>query len=151
AALALASSARATITIQLSAETRLDQNVALTVVANNAGDEAARDVAPEVLYQGQRQQADALAALERGTKHDWACSLPPPSGPGTFPIVIRMHYADGNGYPLSALLVHLVRTPGAPGGPVRSKLGAGVMTRSATAKLLLENPGPRPVGGRAVI
>jgi len=142
--------AAATITINLNAETHKEENVALTVAAENSGDEAARDVEPEVIYQGKLTRGDALAALERGARHEWKFDLPLPPGPGTFPMTIRMHYADANGYPLSALLVHLVRTPG-PAGPVRPTLSAGAMARFANARLLLENPGPQPVAGRVAV
>jgi hypothetical protein len=107
-------------------------------------------VEPEVIYQGQLTRGDALAALEHHARHEWKFDLPMPPGSGTFPITIRVRYADANGYPLSALLVHLVRTPG-PAGPVRPTLSAGAMGRFANARLLLENPGPQPIAGRVAV
>jgi hypothetical protein len=147
----LARESAATITINLSAETRLSaQGVSLTIDVANAGDEAAHDVTPDVTWNGEVTHGDAVGALDSGAHHQWTLSLGAPGGAGTFPMVIRIGYADANGYPLSALLVHLLRTPGSPAGPVRPTLSAGTMARYSNARLVLENPGPRVLAGRVV-
>jgi hypothetical protein len=143
--------AGATITIELNAEGRVENGVAFTLSAKNTGNEAAHDVEPEVAYEGKTTKADALAALDPTASHEWKFNLPAPPGTGTYPIVVRLRYADANGYPLSALLVHLQRTAGARSGPARPTLTSGSVSRFGNARLVIENPGPQPLAGRLTL
>lgn len=143
--------AAATITIELNAEGRLENGVAFTLSAKNTGNEAAHDVEPEVAYEGKTTRGDALATLEPNTSHEWKFALAAPPGTGTYPVVVRLRYADANGYPLSALLVHLQRTAGARSGPARPTLTSGPVSRFGNAKLVIENPGPQPIAGRLTL
>lgn len=147
----LVGSAGATITIELNAEGRVESGVAFTLTAKNTGNEAAHDVEPEVAYEGKTTKGDAVAALEPTTSHEWKFALPPPPGTGTYPVVVRLRYADANGYPLSALLVHLQRTAGARSGPARPTLTSGPVSRFGNAKLVIDNPGPQPLAGRLTL
>src|SRR5579871_2954529 len=140
----LAPPAGGAITIRLDAETTVAAAATtLRLTATNAGGETARHIAPEVTWLDRPRPAEAVAALDPGGRQRWDLALPPAPAAGAFPLVIRVRYADANGYPLSALLVHLVRTPGAPAGPVRAGLVAGPVTTFGTARLRLEDPGPR--------
>ncbi|HLK09812.1 MAG TPA: hypothetical protein VKW76_00355 [Candidatus Binatia bacterium] len=148
----LAPPAGGAITIRLDAETTVAAAATtLRLTATNAGGETARHIAPEVTWLDRPRPAEAVAALDPGGRQRWDLALPPAPAAGAFPLVIRVRYADANGYPLSALLVHLVRTPGAPAGPVRAGLVAGPVTTFGTARLRLEDPGPRAVAGRVVV
>jgi hypothetical protein len=147
----LAHSAGATITIELNAEGRVDDGVTFTLSAKNSGNEAAHDVEPEVVYEGKTSRGDALAALAPTTSHEWKFVLPAPPGTGTYPIIVRLRYADANGYPLSALLVHLQRTAGARSGPARPTLTSSPVSRFGNAHLVIENPGPQPLAGRLTL
>jgi hypothetical protein len=147
----LARPAGATITIELNAEGRIENGVAFTLTAKNSGNEAAHDVEPEVAYEGKTSRGDALAALDPNTSHVWTFTLPAPPATGTYPVVVRLRYADANGYPLSALLVHLQRTEGARSGPARPTLTSGAVSRFGNARLVIENPGPQPLAGRLTL
>jgi hypothetical protein len=149
-AVLVAAPARAGITIDLDAQTTIGGggDVSLRLTARSSGDEDATDVEPDVAFLGQTIRGDAQATLAPGTSHDWQLALPRPSSPGFFPVTVRVRYADAKGYPLSALLVHVVRTPGAPAGPVRPTLEGATVAAHGTLRLRLENPQPRTVAGR---
>jgi len=142
----LATPAAAAVTLRLEAKA---EAAALRLAATNTGSEAALDVAPEVVYQRQTYQGDGVR-LEPGSSHAWEFPLPAPAARGTFPATIRVRYADSAGAPRSTPVVALVSTPGAPASPVRARLTADPLSRVGGARLLLENPGPRPVAGRVV-
>jgi len=143
AALALAAPGAATVRLALDAEAGPD----LRLVAVNDGDETARDVVPELVYQHRTVQGPA-AALAPGARHEWHLPLPPPSGPGTFPVTVRVGWAGTKrGIPIVALF----STPGEPPSPVRATVDVAPLGRSGSVKLRLANPGPRAVAGRALL
>lgn len=147
----LAREAGATITIRLDAKTQLGERLTLTLNALNTGEEAAHAVVPEVVHLGASTPGEEVAKITSKGTHEWRIELTPPPGPGTYPVVIRLRYADANGYPFSALLVHTVRTQGATAGPVRETIDAGNIAKQASVTVKLDNPGPKTVSGRATI
>src|SRR5262249_3056081 len=81
---------------------------ALQVGATNAGDEAARDVRPEVVYRHRRTTGDAVR-LDPGTHQAWTFAVEPP-GAGAFPAIVRVHWNDVAGHERATPLV--VALPG---------------------------------------
>ena len=123
----------------------------LCLRATNTAGEAMHDVAPEVVYQHITVVADRAAAIQEGAAHEWRMTLPAPSGPGTFPVTVHVRYAGREGRARSELLVHLVRTPGAPPSDVRVTLETEPVARLGHAVVTLENAAPRQVAGRLVV
>ena len=66
-------------------------------------------------------------------------------------MVIRVRYADPNGLPLSALLVHVDHTPDAQRGSVRVALPLMRVAGQGTAALTIDNPTTQQIGGRVVV
>src|SRR5881296_3321221 len=106
--------------LRLEAESQVGDVVTLRLRATNAAAEAVHDVVPEVVYRHRTVAAERVAAIAPGAAHEWRTALPAPPGPGTFPATIRLRYTARDGQARSELLVHLVRTPGAPPPEVRS-------------------------------
>ncbi|MFN8544634.1 MAG: hypothetical protein U0807_10595 [Candidatus Binatia bacterium] len=140
--------ARASITIDLTAETRVDTVVTVKVSAANHGTEPAHEVQPEVRIRGETQQRERIAILAPGDTHVWEASTAVPADPGFFPIEVLVRYADANAYPLSALLVQVARTPGASAGPATVTVGRTQVATSGAVRVTVGNPGPRPLAGR---
>jgi hypothetical protein len=147
--LLLAARAWPAANINLEADTAIaTAGIQLTLAATNAGTAVARDLVPEVTWLGRSRQGEKLAALPPGGRRPWDFSLPPPPASGTFPLVLRLRYTDGDGRAASALLVRTAGT--AAPGPVRAVLTAAPIATVGTVRLRLENPGARPVAGRVV-
>ena len=137
--------------LRLEAESRVADTVILRVRATNPGPEAVHDVMPEVVYRHRTVGEDRVGVIDGGTAHEWRTTLPAPSGPGTFPVTIRLRYVDGRGQPRSTLLVHLVRTPGAPPPEVQATVATEPVSRLGHAVVTLENAAPEQVAGRLVV
>ncbi len=143
-------SAGADLGMTLSTEASVGETVAVSVTATNSGDEAAHALVPEVRLQSTVRRGDAVTNLDVGRSTTWQLSLPLPTGPGTFPLTIRLAYADGRGQPGAADLVRLVGTPGTMGAPVTATLEMEPTGAHGTATLTLTNPTLAPVAGRVV-
>jgi len=137
--------------LRLEAESQVGDVVTLRLRATNAAAEAVHDVVPEVVYRHRTVAAERVAAIAPGAAHEWRTALPAPPGPGTFPATIRLRYTARDGQARSELLVHLVRTPGAPPSDVRATLAAEPVSRLGHAAVTLENATPEGVAGRLVV
>ena len=146
---AVAGSAAAQLRVE--AESHVADGVALRLRATNTTPEAARDVVPEVVYRHRTVVADRAEVIDGGGAHEWRTTLPAPPGPGTFPVIIRLRYAGRNGQARSDLLVHLVRTPGAPPPDVQATIATEPVSRLGHAVVTLENAAPAQVAGRLVV
>ncbi len=137
--------------LRLEAESQVGDVVTLRLRATNAAAEAVHDVVPEVVYRHRTVAAERVVAIAPGAAHEWRTALPAPPGPGTFPATIRLRYTARDGQARSELLVHLVRTPGAPPSDVRATLAAEPVSRLGHAAVTLENATPEGVAGRLVV
>ncbi|TMA40644.1 MAG: hypothetical protein E6J83_13630 [Deltaproteobacteria bacterium] len=142
---------RAAAQLRLEAESQVADAVTLRLHATNTAAEVMHDIVPEVVYHHRTVVAERVAAIAPGAAHEWRATLPPPPGPGTFPATIRLRYAAGDGRARSGLLVHLIRTPGAPPPDVRATLATEPVSRLSHAAVMLENAAPERVAGRLVV
>ncbi len=136
--------------LECTAESRAEVAPTLAVVALNAGDEPAREVRPEVLYQHHTYAGEA-ATLEPGARREWRLALVPPPSPGTFAATVHVRYRDALSRWRSVPLVAQVPAP--DGSPVLARLALEVrpVGRAGSATLLVENPDSRPIAGRVVL
>ncbi|NQT30250.1 MAG: hypothetical protein HQ596_06735 [Candidatus Saganbacteria bacterium] len=73
--------------------------------ATNAGDEAAYNVFAEVNLAGKRVLFRKIPELDRGAVYRASKKIRLDiERPGSYPLVVKMHYSDANQYPFSALL-----------------------------------------------
>lgn len=149
--IAAAVAGRAAAELRLEAETRVADGVTLRLRATNLAPEAVHDAVPEIVYRHRTVAADRVDVIGAGAVHEWHVNLPAPPGPGTFPVTVRLRYAERGGRPRSTLLVDLVRTPGAPPPEVRATLATEPVSRLGHAVLTLENAAPQQVAGRVVV
>jgi len=145
-----ASGARADLGMTLSTEASVGDGVRVSVTATNSGDEPAHALVPEVRLQSTVRRGDAVTNLDVGRSTTWDLALPAPTGPGTFPLVVRLSYADGRGRPAAADFVRLIGTPGTMAAPVTGALAIGPTATHGTATLTLTNPTLAPTAGRVV-
>jgi hypothetical protein len=115
----------------------------LELTAANVGDATADDVVPEVLYRHRELRGDA-APIAPGARHAWRFALQAPPPGTTFPAIVRVRWQGG-----SAVLVAGVPGTDAPEETVRAHLDAPRVAGVGHAALVVENPGARPVAGRA--
>jgi hypothetical protein len=78
----------------------------------NSGDEAALNLTPTVEFQGRIVAGSALATLDPGSPLTLSFDVPlagavPPRG--VWPVLVRVRYTDGGGYPFEAIHVDLAR------------------------------------------
>lgn len=138
------------IRMELSAEVTPGDHTTVVVTASNTGDEPAQSVLVEGLFGNENRSSDTIERLEPGARHAWTLEFPPLPGEGTYPLPVGLRYTDGNGYPFSALLVHLVRSPGAAISPVHAQLELEPVAGFGAGTMQLENPLPRKLTGRVV-
>src|SRR5204862_103282 len=135
------------VRLECTAESRAGPAPPLDVVAVNAGDEPARDVRPEVIYEHQTYSGEA-AALDPGARREWQIPLAPPAAPGTFAATVRIHYVDALGRGSVPVVVQVPAPDGSP-GPVRLGLAARALPvrRGLPGRLLIGTVcHPRPCG-----
>jgi len=142
--------AHADLGMTLSTEASVGETVTVSVTATNSGDEAAHALVPELRLQSTIRRGDAVTNLDVGARTTWQLSLPPPSTPGTFPLTVRLSYADGRGRPSAADQVRVIGTPGTMVAPVTGTLLVEPTAAHGTATLTLTNPTLAPVAGRVV-
>jgi hypothetical protein len=118
----------------------------LRLAVQAAGHEPADDVTPTIVY-AHREWRGEPAAIAAGGRHPWSFDLPPPDGPGTFPVSIRVDHRSG-GRAAMAPLVLVLATPGAAESPVRAALDTTPIASFGRGELALENRDDRPVAGR---
>ena len=74
--------AAGTISLEISASARMDEEIAIVdISATNHGDEAARDVQPQIYIGGARGMGEVLPVLDPEQPHTWSitfvtCLLP---------------------------------------------------------------------------
>ncbi len=137
--------------LRLEAESRVSDGVTLRLRATNTAAEPAEDVVSEVVYHHRTVVPERVAAIDPGAAHEWAMTLPAPPGPGTFPVTVRVRWAARDGEMRSEVLVHLVRTPGAPPSDVHATLETEPVSRLGRVVVTLENAGSERVAGRLVV
>jgi len=142
---------RAAAQLRLEAESQVADAVTLRLHATNTAAEVMHDIVPEVVYHHRTVVAERVEALAPGAAHEWRTPLPAPPGPGTFPATVHLRYVTGDGQAGSEILVHLVRTPGAPLPEVRATLATEPVTLLGHAAVTLENAAPEGVAGRLVV
>jgi hypothetical protein len=146
--LAWAGVARGVVDVQATARGRIDGNVVqVDLSVTNAGTDDAYAVVPEVELQSGRQQGLAVPALEGGDAHAWQLALPVPAGPGTYPLIARVRYADARGTPLSAVVVDLVCAPPCARDAVRVAFPAWTLflQERYLVSVAVENGGAAPL------
>ncbi len=150
AVLAVRGAGVAGVRLECTAASRSGAPPTLDVLAVNAGDQPARDVRPEVVYQRQTYSGET-AALDPGARREWRVVLAPPSAPGTFAAMVHVHYVDALGRRGSVPVVAAVPAPDGSPALVRLRLEAHAVATAGSATLLIENPDSRPIGGRLVV
>jgi len=133
----------------LDAESRVGDGVELRLRATNDADTPVRDVGPEIVYHHRTVFADRVPVLDAHAAQEWRTSLEAPPGPGTFPVTIRVRYTDGR--PGSAVLVHVLRTPGAPPAEVQVAVATAPVAHLGHADVTLVNAARAAVAGRLVV
>jgi len=142
---AAATTASAAARLELAADAGPD----LRVVATNVGDAAASAVAP-ALASSQRPAAGDAVALAAGERHEWLLPAPPPPGPGTYPVVVRVRWTDALGAH-AVPVVALASTPGESPSRARVTLDAGQVGRSGHVRVHVASPYPEPLAGRVFL
>jgi hypothetical protein len=93
-----------TIGFRIDAEVRAGERIEVKVTATHTGDEAATEVQPEISLFDRVEIGEKLPTLAAGANRVWQMTLPgPPMPKGAYTVVIRLKYADLNGYPFEAL------------------------------------------------
>jgi hypothetical protein len=123
----------------------------LSLTVTNPGPAAVADVSFDVTYLRRRQETGSIGHLAGGARHSWQGRLPPPPGPGTFPVGIRLRYRDAAGTPRETLALELVSTPGALPSPVVATLTPHTVARLGSARLVLDNRAAEKIAGRAAL
>jgi len=142
---------RAAADLRLDAESQVGDAVDLRLRATNGADAPVHDVVPELVYRHRTVVAERVQTIGAHAAHEWQTSLDAPPGPGTFPVTIRLRYADPEAGTRSALLVHLIRTPGSPPADVQVVVATEPVARLAHGAVTLENGAPAPIAGRLVV
>lgn len=130
------------ITIQVDTRTQVAADLVLcSITMVNRGDEAAADVQAHVELAGRQVVSPLLPQLPAAATKSWTARLDGSGlGQGRHPILIKIHYADANGYPFTAL-AHAVCVrgsdlePGLEAGADELALGT-----KGKARLTLVNP-----------
>lgn len=122
-------------------DTRAGLSVKITLT--QTGDEAASDVVPTVEFLDQHMSGDPIARFQPNQSHVWEIRLrDQPLTPGAYAVVVRVRYADANGYPFEITSV----APATPGGKAGPRVtGAFVVSGvpvggNAEGKLNLKRP-----------
>jgi hypothetical protein len=147
----LAGRGEAAITIELRVDAQVRADVAVHVGARNVGDEPADQVVPEVSLLGATARGEAPRSLPTGFTEGWDLTLPRPTGLGTFPLVVVLHYADGFGHRMSVPAVHQVRTAATPPSAVGLTVETSPMTTTGTAIVRIDNREAAPIAGSLAI
>jgi hypothetical protein len=118
----------------------------LTVV--NQGDESARSVSVSAGFQDRLRSGPVRTTLPPNEPLDVQLDLGPlPAEPGLYPIVFKIHYADANLYPFSALAFHSWASPGneIPPPALLSLIQPLSFSDQGTLKLKLKSLVPSPL------
>jgi len=142
---ATATTASAAARLELAADAGAD----LRVAATNVGDAAASAVAPALVSPHRPAAGDAVA-LAPGERHEWLLPVPPPPGPGTFPVVVRVRWTDALGAH-AVPVVALVSTPGESPSRARVALDAGQVGRTGHVSVHVASPYPEALAGRVFL
>lgn len=142
---ASATTASAAARLELAAEAGAD----LRVVATNVGDAPASGVGPALVSPEHPAVGDAVA-LAPGERHEWLLPVPPPPGPGTFPVVVRVRWTDALGAH-AVPVVALASTPGESPSRVQVALDAGPVGRTGHVRLHIGSPYHEALAGRVFL
>jgi hypothetical protein len=132
------------ITLDVDASSRYSKgSVRLKMVTINKGTEAADDIRVEVFLGDVHVESDTLARLDINEDHEWFLELgAPPQPPGIHTIVIRIHYTDTFGHPVSGLHTTQVFTGDvSPGEAFEADLEWTEMKESGSVTLSLSSQG----------
>lgn len=81
-----------------------DQNLKVAVSVTNKGDESAYNVQAELVVNGKQILSEKKAELTVNSSYQFQTTIPiSKTKPGTYPLVLILHYTDANQYPFSAL------------------------------------------------
>lgn len=138
--------ARAGVRLEVSGTAR--GGTALRIRAVNHGDVGATGVRPEAAYQRQTIGGDQVE-IAAGASHEWVLPLPAATGPGTFPVVVRIRYRTDAGR-ASIPLVVLAEVPAAAPPAVDVALSAFPAAGIARARLQVQSRSARALAGRVV-
>lgn len=117
--------------------------LSVKVTLTQTGDEAACDVAPTVEFLDERQSGDPIAKLEPKASRTWEMRLRDrPLTPGAYVVVVRVRYADANGYPFEITSVAPVTAGGKAGARITGTFALAKIPvdGDAEGKLSLQRP-----------
>jgi hypothetical protein len=121
---------------------------ALVLAVVNAGSDTAEAVQPEIVYQQRTSHAET-ATLQPGGRREWHLPLPPPRGPGTFPVLVRVHYASAAGTHATPLVVLLPASSPAAPAQVDASFRVERLAGAGRGALVLASSSSRRISGRA--
>ncbi|HVN66903.1 MAG TPA: hypothetical protein VMT55_00900 [Candidatus Sulfotelmatobacter sp.] len=120
--------------------------LAIKVVTVNKGDESAFNVRAEVRAGGQVLTAEKVNELPVGGVYRAALSFPlTVNVPGSYPLVLIMHYTDGNQYPFSALTAQTFAWQKEAFPPLSGQAGPLTFWREGELRFTLKNDADRPL------
>ncbi|MFT4569238.1 MAG: hypothetical protein ACI8TX_003518 [Hyphomicrobiaceae bacterium] len=119
------------------------------VKLSHTGDEAAADVFPVASVEGLQAKGEVLANFSPRTNHEWLLDLGKLNlSPGSYTVVVRINYADQNGYPFQVLSTAPLRRGVDMRTIVRGQLRIGTIPENGSAKALVTLEAPRGEQGR---
>jgi hypothetical protein len=145
ALVAVVSVAEGAVTLAIGVDAKVDTDVVAHVTVRNIGDEVALELAPEATLGEATVRGDPYPSLTVAFSTTWDLTLPRPSAPGAFPLVVVLRYRDTYGRNLSAPVVHEVRTAPLTRRPLTMTLEVPSLVTRATGTVHVRNDGDAAV------
>ncbi|MBI5078716.1 hypothetical protein HZB08_01670 [Candidatus Saganbacteria bacterium] len=127
-------------------------NLKVKVRAVNKGDEPAYNVLAELWASGEKLLADRQDELKGYGAYRAEMAIPlSVELPGTYPLILLMHYTDGNGYPFSALTGQTFVYQREEVSPAFGWLKSSSFTEAGDVYLTLKNLGNRELNSKVYL
>jgi hypothetical protein len=118
------------------------KNLRVMVSTTNRGDESAYSVRAEIRVAGKELLAEKRPELPVNSSYQAEFSVPLAHQlPGSYPLLLILHYADANGYPFSALSVQSYTFGREAPSPVFGQAKATAFAKEGELRFTLKNMG----------